>query len=347
MLNIAIIGATGLVGQAIIEILEERNFPVNADNLFLIASSKSQGKYLTFKNQEIKLRKLENFDFKYHNINIAFFSAGSKVSEKYVLKAAASGAIAIDNTSFFRYQNNVPLIIPEVNPKDLYLYKNTNIIANPNCATIQALLALKPIYELVGINKIDFVTYQSVSGTGRAAVKELVDQTTQALSGVPISKYKVYPKQIAFNILPHIDLFQDNGYTKEEMKMVWETHKILHDDKIKITATTARVPTLYGHSVAIHMVTNKPLAAKNAKKLLSQAPGVTVVDNPYDSLYPTIIPDAINSDQVFVGRIRNFIDDEYGLAMWVVADNIRKGAALNAVQIAEMLFPKGSYDNIC
>ncbi len=337
MLNIAIIGATGLVGQTIIEILEEKNFPVTANNLFLLASNNSEGEFLTFKKQAIKVKKLEDFDFKAAGIKIAFFSAGSKVSEAYVPKAAMAGAVVIDNTSCFRYQKNIPLIIPEVNPEDLDLYKQTNIIANPNCATIQALLILKPIYDMVGISKIDFVTYQSVSGTGRAAIKELVEQTTQALSGIPIDP-KVYPRQIAFNILPHIDVFEDNGYTKEEMKMVWETHKILHDDSIKITATTARVPTLYGHSVAMHVVTKKPLPAQIARKLLSKAPGVTVIDDPLNNLYPTIIPDTIGSDQTFVGRIRNFINDEYGLAMWVVANNVRKGAALNAVQIAEMLF---------
>ena len=337
MLKIAIVGATGLVGQTIIEILEERNFPVTANNLFLLASEKSQGEFLIFKNQAIKVKKLENFDFKAAGIKIAFFSAGSKVSQTYVPKAAKAGAVVIDNTSYFRYQKNIPLIIPEVNLEDLDLYKQTNIIANPNCATIQALLILKPIYDMVGISKIDFVTYQSVSGTGREALKELVAQTTQALSGIPIDP-KVYPRQIAFNILPHIDVFEENGYTKEEMKMVWETHKILHDDSIQITATTARVPTLYGHSVAMHIVTKKPLSATFARKLLSKAPGVAVIDDPLRNLYPTIIPDTIDSDQTFVGRIRNFINDEHGLAMWVVANNVRKGAALNAVQIAEMLF---------
>lgn len=334
MFNIAVAGATGLVGRTIIEILEQRNFPIK--KLFLLASSRSAGETLLFKNRPIEVSNLAEFDFKSEKIDIAFFSAGGDVSSKYVKLAASAGCIVIDNTSHFRYQKNIPLIIPEVNPDDLELYRATNIIANPNCATIQALLVLKPIYDLVGIDKIDFVTYQSVSGTGRAAVSELVDQTINALNGRP-TESKVYPRQIAFNVLPHIDKFEANGYTKEEMKMVWETHKILHDDTIKITTTAARVPTLYGHSIAIHLVTKKPIKAAFARKILAKAPNVTVMDDPKNNIYPTIIPDAVGSDQTTVGRIRNFLNDDNGLAMWVVADNVRKGAALNAVQIAEML----------
>lgn len=334
MFNIAVVGATGLVGQTIIEILEQRNFPVG--QIFLLASSKSEGEILTFKNKPIQVQNLARFDFKGSKVQIAFFSAGAKVSSEYVPQAVAAGCIVIDNTSHFRSRSEVPLIIPEVNPEDLSAYKDSNIIANPNCATIQALLVLKPISDAVGIEKIDFATYQSVSGTGRAAVSELVEQTTQSLRGIPTVP-KVYPKQIAFNILPHIDVFEENGYTKEEMKMVWETHKILKNPKIKITATTARVPTLYGHSLAMHVSTKQELLAVDAKKILGKAPGVLVMDNPSSGIYPTIIPDAAGQDQVMVGRIRNFIDDNYGLAMWVVADNVRKGAALNAIQIAEML----------
>ncbi len=337
MFNIAVAGATGLVGQTIIEILEQRNFPVK--KIFLLASARSKGDTLLFKNRAIEIYNLAEFDFKTEKVDIAFFSAGGEVSSKYVKVAVAAGCIVIDNTSHFRYQTDIPLVIPEVNADDLILYKQTNIIANPNCATIQALLVLKPIYDLVGIEKIDFVTYQSVSGTGRAAITELVDQITNSLNGIP-TESKVYPKQIAFNILPHIDTFQDNGYTKEEMKMVWETHKILHDDTIKITATACRVPTLYGHSIAMHIVTKKPMKATLARKILAEAPGVTVVDDPKNNIYPTIIPDAVGSDQVTVGRIRNFLNDDNGLAMWVVADNVRKGAALNAVQIAEMLLSR-------
>ncbi len=337
MFNVAVIGATGLVGQAIVEILEQRNFPIK--KIFLLASSRSIEKTLVFKNSNIDVLDLANFDFKLEQIDIAFFSAGGSVSAKYAPIAASAGCVVIDNTSHFRYQKDIPLIIPEINPADLALYRQNNIISNPNCATIQALMVLKPIYDLVGIDKIDFVTYQSVSGTGRAAVTELVDQITNSLSGRPIEA-KVYPKQIAFNILPHIDAFQPNGYTKEEMKMVWETHKILHDDTIKITATACRVPTLFGHSIAIHVVTKKPLKSEKAREALLAVPGVSVMDDPKNNIYPTIIPDAVGSDQTTVGRIRNFLNDDNGLAMWVVADNIRKGAALNAVQIAEMLLAR-------
>lgn len=337
MFNIAVVGATGLVGKTIIEILEQRNFPIK--NLFLLASAKSVGETLLFNNKQINIDNLADFDFKAAKVEIAFFSAGSDVSAKYVKLAAAAGCIVIDNTSHFRYEKNIPLIIPEVNPDDLELYSNTNIIANPNCATIQALLVLKPIHDLVGIEKIDFVTYQSVSGTGKSAIDELVNQTIDALNGRVIEP-KIYSKQIAFNILPQIDKFEDNGYTKEEMKMVWETHKILHDDSIKITVTAARVPTLYGHSVAIHIVTKKPIKANLVRTILSKIPYITVMDDPKNNIYPTIIPDAVGSDKTSVGRIRNFLNDDNGLAMWVVADNIRKGAALNAVQISEMLLTR-------
>ncbi len=335
MVNVAIIGATGLVGNTLVEILEERKFPVK--KLFLLASHRSVGESILFKNRPILVEDLTKFDFNLEKIDFAFFSAGGDVSSKYAKLAAAAGCIVIDNTSHFRYQKDIPLIIPEVNPEDLKNYTKTNIIANPNCATIQALLVIKPIYDLVGISRINFVTYQSVSGTGRQAISELINQTGDALNGRPIKKPKVYPKQIAFNVIPHIDVFYDNGYTKEEMKMVWETHKMLHDDTIKVIATTARVPTIYGHAVAIHLETKNPLKASLARELLANAPGVTVVDKPRDNIYPTNIPNATESDQVSVGRIRNFLDDENGLAMWVVADNVRKGAALNAIQIAEML----------
>ncbi len=335
MKNIAVIGATGLVGQTIIEILQERNFPVN--KLYLLASHRSVGEILLFKNKPIEVQELAKFNFHNEKIDIAFFSAGSDVSSKYVKIAAEAGCVVIDNTSHFRYKEDIPLVIPEVNPEDLKNYYKTNIIANPNCATIQALLAIKPIYDLVGITKINFVTYQSVSGSGRQTINELVTQTANALNGRPI-KPKFYPKQIAFNIIPHIDLFYDNGYSKEEMKMVWETHKVLHDDSIKIIPTTVRVPTLYGHCVAIHLETKQPIKDTLAREILSKAKGVTVLDEPKNNIYPTIIPDATESDQVSVGRIRNFLNDEYGLAMWVVANNIRKGAALNAIQIAEMLY---------
>lgn len=337
MLNVAVIGATGLVGQTLIEILQERQFPVK--KLILLASNKSDGESITFNNKPIQVRDLDKFDFENEKLNIAFFSAGGKVSAKYAPLASASGCVVIDNTSHFRYENNVPLVIPEVNPEDLDYYNTTNIIANPNCATIQALLAIKPIYDLVGVNKINFVTYQSVSGSGRSGLNELIKQTGQALNGQPVIP-EFYPKQIAFNIIPHIDVFYDNGYTKEEMKMIWETQKILHDKNIKIISTAARTPTIYGHSVAIHLETKQPISAVLAREIMAKARGVTLMDDPKNNIYPTIVPDATTTDQVLVGRIRNFLNDECGLAMWVVADNVRKGAALNAVQIAEMLLNK-------
>lgn len=333
-MNVAIVGATGLVGQTLVEILQERNFPIK--KLVLLASHRSIDESMVFNNKAIQVQDLATFDFKSEKIDMAFFSAGGEVSAKYVKLAVAAGCIVIDNTSCFRYESEVPLIIPEVNSEDLKNYSKTNIIANPNCATIQALVAIKPIYDLVGITKINYVTYQSVSGSGRRAIEELITQTTNALSGKPIDP-KVYPKQIAFNILPHIDIFYDNGYSKEELKMVWETHKILHDDTIKIVATTVRVPAIYGHSVAIHLETKKPIKVSMIKELLSIAPGIRLIDDPTKAVYPTIIPDARETDCVSVGRIRNFLNDEHGIAMWVVADNIRKGAALNAIQIAEML----------
>jgi aspartate-semialdehyde dehydrogenase len=337
MLNIAVSGATGLVGQTIIEILEQRNFPVK--QLFPLASEKSAGDSLLFKDRPVIINNLAEFDFQQNNVDLAFFSSGREISAKYVEPAAKTGCVVIDNTSHFRYQDNIPLVVPEINPDDLKLLKDNNIISNPNCATIQALLVLKPIHDLVGIERIDFMTYQSVSGSGKAAISELVTQTTEALNGKPIEP-KFYAKQIAFNIIPHVDIFQDNGYSKEEMKMVWETHKVLHDDSIKITATTVRVPTLYGHSVSMHIVTKKPIAAATAKEILAKAPGVKVLDDPKNNIYPTNIPDAVGSDEAIVGRIRNFLHDENGLAMWVIADNVRKGGALNAVQIAEMLLTR-------
>lgn len=334
MFNVVIVGATGLVGQALIELLGDREFPIK--KLVLLASNKSKGEIVVFNNKPILVEDIAEFDFNKEKIDLAFFSAGGSVSAQYVPIVAATGCIVIDNTSNFRYENHIPLIIPEVNPQDLILLKPSNIIANPNCATIQALVAIKPIYDLVGIDKINVVTYQSVSGSGRTGFNELVAQTGDVLNGRPVEP-KFYPKQIAFNIIPHIDIFYDNGYTKEELKMVWETQKILHDDKIKVIATTARVPTLHGHSVAIHVETTQPIKASVAKEILAKANGIYLMDDPNNNVYPTIVSDLKLTDQVLVGRVRNFLHDDKGLAMWVVADNIRKGAALNAVQIAEML----------
>lgn len=334
-INVAILGATGVVGETIISILEERKFPVN--NLYALASENSAGKSLFFKAKRLVVTNAANFDFS--KAKIAFFSAGGKVSAEYAAKATAAGCIVIDNTATFRYLPEIPLIIPEVNPHCLSQYSNKNIIANPNCSTIQMLVALKPIYDAVGIQKIHVASYQSVSGTGRQAINELAEQTVALLNAKEIEK-NVYPEQIAFNVIPHIDVFQDNGFTKEEMKMLWETRKILNDPNISVSATTVRVPVFFGHSEVVHIETTKPLLANEARNLLSNAPGVKVIDNPSKVSYPTPVTNAAGTDPVYVGRIRNDIDNNNGLNLWIVADNIRKGAALNSIQIAEMLLDK-------
>lgn len=329
--NIAIVGATGAVGETLISVLEERHFPVG--ELYLLASERSVGETITFKGKAIDVQNVENFNFA--DADIAFFSAGSSVSEKFAPIAAAAHCLVIDNTSFFRYDEDIPLVVPEVNPHRIADYANRWIIANPNCSTIQMVVALKPLYDAVGIARINVVTYQAVSGTGKNAISELVDQTTELLNGRPV-KPEVYPQQIAFNVLPHIDEFQENGYTREEMKMVWETRKILEDETIQVNPTAVRVPVLYGHSEAIHVELKSPLTAVEARALLSKAPGVCVIDNPKKGIYPTPISHAAGYDEVFVGRIREDISHPCGLDLWVVADNIRKGAASNAIQIAEI-----------
>ncbi|WED42321.1 aspartate-semialdehyde dehydrogenase [Legionella cardiaca] len=331
-LNIAVVGATGAVGETLLTVLEERDFPV--DNLYPLASSRSVGKTVMFNNRQLDVEDLANFDFS--KADIALFSAGGSVSKEYAPKAAAAGCIVVDNTSCFRYDNDIPLVVPEVNAYRISEYKNRGIIANPNCSTIQMVVALKPLHDAVGISRINVATYQAVSGTGKKAINELVTQIGELLNGRPI-KSAVYPKQIAFNVLPHIDEFQENGYTREEMKMVWETKKIMEDDSILVNPTTVRVPVLYGHSEAIHLELKGPLTAAEARKLLSKAPGVKLIDDPNKLQYPTPITHAVGHDEVFVGRIRQDISHPNGLNLWVVADNIRKGAATNAVQIAEIL----------
>lgn len=331
-LNIAIVGATGAVGETMLEILESRDFPV--DTVHLLASERSKGKTYVFRNRSIEVQALDSFNFR--GIDIALFSAGSSVSKQYAPIASDSGCIVIDNTSYFRYEEDIPLVIPEVNPHAIADYSRRGIIANPNCSTIQMLVALKPIYDAVGISRINVATYQSVSGTGKKAIKELVSQLTQLLNGKP-SQVSVYPKQIAFNVLPHIDEFLDNGYTREEMKMVWETQKILEDIDIVVNPTAVRVPVLYAHSEAVNIETKVPLSGSDARKLLSKAPGVVVRDDPNKLIYPTAFDDAVGQDEVFVGRIREDISHPLGLNLWIVADNVRKGAATNAVQIAEIL----------
>jgi aspartate-semialdehyde dehydrogenase len=282
----------------------------------------------------ITVQDLAEFDFS--RVQIGLFSAGASISEVFAPKAAAAGCVVVDNTSQFRYDDDIPLVVPEVNPHAIADYKTRGIIANPNCSTIQMLVALKPIRDAVGIKRINVATYQAVSGTGKEAIEELAGQTADLLNGRPI-KAEVYPKQIAFNVLPHIDVFLENGYTKEEMKMVWETRKIFEDDSIMVNPTAVRVPVFYGHSEAVHIETISKITAEEARALLSEADGITVLDERNDGGYPTAVTEGANNDAVYVGRIREDISHEKGLDMWVVADNVRKGAALNSVQIAEIL----------
>src|SRR3990167_4590913 len=330
--NVAIVGATGIVGSMALSILEERQFPIN--KLFLIASKRSVGEVLTFKNQTYLVEDLTEFDFK--QTDICFFCTSNDISAEYAPKAAALGNVVIDKSSYFRYAEEIPLIVPEVNEDVLkkYLRKKKNIIANPNCSTIPIVVALKPIYDAVGISRINIATYQSVSGSGKGAVIELAEQTALLLNGRPI-KPKVYPQQIAFNVLPHCDELQENGYTKEEMKIVWEIQKILDDKKIAINPTAVRVPVFYGHSAAVHIETKEKLSASQAHDLLAKATGVKLMTGKHQ--YPSPVHDATGKDDVFVGRLREDLSHKKGLNLWVVTDNLRKGAALNAVQIAEKL----------
>ena len=331
-LNIAIVGVTGAVGETFISVLQERNFPIKT--LYPLASSRSAGNTITYNNKQIEILDLSHFDFS--QADIALFSAGGDISKEYAPKAVAAGCVVVDNSSYFRYEKDIPLVVPEVNPQCIAEYTKKGIIANPNCSTIQMVVALKPLHDYASITRINVATYQSVSGTGKEAISELIGQMAELLNGRP-AKTKVYPQQIAFNAIPHIDSFEDNGYTREEMKMVWETQKIMGDDRILVNPTAVRVPVIYGHSEAIHVEFKKAITAKQARDLLSKAPGVKVVDNPAKSSYPTAIKNAVGCDEVFVGRIRQDISHPNGLSLWVVADNIRKGAATNAVQIAEIL----------
>ena len=330
--NVAVVGATGAVGETMLAILAQRNFPV--DQVYELASSKSAGKSVQSGNKEIKVQELDSFDFS--DIQIGLFSAGASVSDIHAPRATAAGCIVVDNTSRFRYEKDIPLVVPEVNPHAISQYKNRGIIANPNCSTIQMVVALKPIHAAVGIERINVCTYQAVSGTGKKAIEELAQQTAALLNGKPIET-RVYPKQIAFNALPHIDIFMENGYTKEEMKMVWETRKILEDDTIQVNATTVRIPVFYGHSEAVHIETRAKLTADAARELLQTADGVEVIDERTNGGYPTAVTEASGRDPVYVGRIREDISHPRGLDLWVVSDNVRKGAALNSVQIAEIL----------
>lgn len=330
--DVAVVGATGAVGEQLLFILAQREFP--ADRVHALASSRSVGRKVRFGSREIEVGDLAGFDFS--DTQIGLFSPGASISKEYAPRAAAQGCVVVDNTSQFRYEDNIPLVVPEVNAEQIAQYTNTGIIANPNCSTIQMVVALKPIHDAVGIERVNVATYQAVSGTGKEAIEELDQQTRGIMEGAPVD-CQVYPKQIAFNALPHIDAFMDNGYTKEEMKMVWETRKILGDDSIQVNPTTVRIPVVNGHSEAVHLELKAPLSAEQARRLLAEAPGIRVVDDRKDGGYPTAVTEGDGSDAVYVGRIREDISHPRGLNMWVVSDNLRKGAALNSIQIAEIL----------
>jgi len=330
--DVAVVGATGAVGEAMLEILAERKFPLG--KLYALASERSVGKKVKFGNRELDVDDLADFDFS--QVQIGLFSAGGSISEEYAPKAAAAGCVVIDNTSHFRYDDDIPLVVPEVNPDAIADYKSRGIIANPNCSTIQMVVALKPIYDAVGIERINVATYQAVSGAGRSAVEELVRQTAMLLNGRPL-EIDGDAKQIAFNAVPQIDTFQDNRYTKEEMKMVWETRKIFADDGILVNPTAVRIPVFYGHSEAVHIETRDKISAEKVCELLGNAPGVTLLDGQKTGEYPTAVTESSGNDPVFVGRVREDISHARGINLWVVSDNIRKGAALNSVQIAEIL----------
>jgi aspartate-semialdehyde dehydrogenase len=330
--DVAVVGATGAVGETMLEILAQRRFPIG--KAYALASSRSAGNLVEFGNKQLQVEDLADFDFS--KVQIGLFSAGASISAEYAPKAAAAGCVVIDNTSQFRYDDDIPLVVPEVNPHAIAQYTHRGIIANPNCSTIQLVVALKPIHDAAVIERINVATYQAVSGTGKEAIEELARQTAALLNGKPI-ECEVYPKQIAFNALPHIDVFQDNGYTKEEMKMVWETQKIMEDKSIKVNPTAVRIPVFYGHSEAVHIETREKLTAADARGILNQAAGVVVLDERQPGGYPTAVTESAGNDPVFVGRIREDISHPKGLNMWIVSDNVRKGAALNSIQIAEIL----------
>jgi len=332
-MNVAVVGATGVVGEAMLSILEKRQFPIN--NIYPLASSRSAGNSVLFKGRSVEVGRLDEFDFS--TTDLGLFAAGGSVSAEYAPKAVAAGCLVVDNTSYFRNDPEIPLIVPEVNLHALD--KHQGIIANPNCSTIQMVVALKPIYDAVGIHRINVATYQAVSGAGRRAIEELAGQTAALLNGKKPT-IDVMSKQIAFNVIPEIDSFQDNGYTREEMKMVWETRKILEDETLMINPTTVRVPVFYGHSEAVHLETRDAVTAAEVRQLLSVAPGVTVIDDHTPGGYPTAVTEAAKQDGVFVGRIREDISCDRGINLWIVSDNVRKGAALNSIQISEALLDR-------
>jgi aspartate-semialdehyde dehydrogenase len=329
--NVAVVGATGAVGEQMREILAERLFPV--DELRLLASERSAGQYLEFRGQEVRVDALKEDSFE--GTDIALFSAGGSVSDKFAPVAVASGGVVVDNTARFRMEPDVPLVVPEVNPKEIAKYKSRGIVANPNCSTIQMVVALKPIHDAARIKRVVVSSYQSVSGAGRMAMEELSQQISALFNGKDIRKDK-FPHQIAFNCIPHIDAFLESGYTQEEMKMVDETRKILGEPGLRITATAVRVPVFCGHSEAVNLETEKKLTAKDVKAILRETPGILLLDDPERNIYPMAL-DAVGKDSILVGRIREDDSVPNGINLWIVADNLRKGAALNAVQIAEIL----------
>ncbi|RUO77152.1 aspartate-semialdehyde dehydrogenase [Idiomarina seosinensis] len=328
--RVAVLGATGLVGQQMIDILAQRKFPVS--QLIPLASARSAGDSISFKGEDIEVLNAEEFDWS--EADIGFFSAGGSISREFAPKAAEAGCVVIDNTSEYRYEADIPLVVPEVNAYALADFRNRNIIANPNCSTIQMLVALKPIHDAVGIERINVATYQSVSGAGKESMEELAKQTAELLNAKEPTIAN-FSRQIAFNCIPQIDVFMDNDYTKEEMKMVWETQKIFNDPTLRVNPTAVRVPVFFGHAEAIHIETRQPITAEHAQQLLKDAPGVTLFENREE--FPTQVSTAAGHDEVFVGRIREDISHPNGLNLWVVADNIRKGAATNSIQIAEHL----------
>ncbi len=327
--DVAVVGATGAVGEAMIEILESRDFPVG--KLYPLASERSAGSRIQFNGGSVMVENLADFDFS--QAQIGLFSAGGSISAEFAPKAAEQGCVVIDNTSHFRRDEDIPLVVPEVNPHRIADYGHRGIIANPNCSTIQMLVALKPIYDAVGITRINVASYQAVSGAGKRGIETLATQTAKLLNATPI-EHGDFPQQIAFNAIPQIGDMQDNGYTLEEMKMVWETKKIFEDQDVAVNPSCVRIPVFYGHSEAVHIETRDAISAAEARALLQKAPGVEVID---EGDFPTAVRDAAGTDPVFVGRIREDISTERGLNLWVVSDNVRKGAALNSIQIAEVL----------
>lgn len=330
--NVAVAGATGLVGGTMLSILEQRAFPVG--EVYALASARSVGRTVRFEDRDLPVHDLETFDFS--KAQLGLFSAGAAVSKVHAVRAAQAGCIVVDNTSQFRYQDDIPLVVTEVNPHAIAGYRKHNIIANPNCSTMQMLVALKPLHDVAQIERINVATYQSVSGGGQKAIDELAQQTAALARGDAVTP-KVIAKQIAFNCVPHIDVFLDNGYTKEEMKMFWETQKILEDPSIRVNATAVRVGVYVGHSEAVHIETRRKISQTQAREILGRAPGVVVIDEGKPGGYPTAVTEAAGTDPVYVGRIREDISHERGLNLWIVSDNVRKGAALNSVQIAEIL----------